>query len=193
MGFEAGDTLTFGHYPQGTDPSVKDPIAWSVLEVRTDRILLISTYGLDVRPFDTQRRDVLWLTCSLRRWLHFEFMESAFSEEERSRILRVRNRNPGFDGFCETKGYGSTDWVFPLNTYEAYRYFPGRQDRRVKPTAYCISRGAATEDGFCWWWLRKKGASSKSSSGIRPDGSSEALIRIDLDFVAVRPALWLRL
>ena len=82
-----GQIVTFGKY-EGSS------IQWKVIDVRSDRVLLISRYGLEARPYNTIDRDVIWETCSLRSWLNDTFYYNAFSSSERKKILEVRNDNP---------------------------------------------------------------------------------------------------
>ena len=75
----------FGQYPQNQG-AAPEPIAWKVLRRESDRILLISKYVLDCKPYNTTQTDVTWETCSLRKWLNHEFLYAAFTAEERKRI-----------------------------------------------------------------------------------------------------------
>ena len=50
-------------------------------------MLVISRYGLDCKPYNTEYEEITWETCSLRSWLNGEFYETAFIPEEKNVIL----------------------------------------------------------------------------------------------------------
>lgn len=56
---QVGDCVEFGTYEQDNDASNgKEAIEWLVLEVQNGKILIISKYGLDCRPYNTDCKDV---------------------------------------------------------------------------------------------------------------------------------------
>ncbi len=152
----AGSTVLYGQYEQdGEESNGKEPIEWLVLDVQDDKILLISKYGLDSKPFSTKWEIVTWEDCSLRQWLNNDFYKTAFSEMEQSNIIDT-----------ETGSSGNTDKVFLLSLEEAGKYFGSVATEniraRVAATAYAVQNGAGqdaqqlTEEGrkSWWWWLR---------------------------------------
>ena len=85
---EPGAGITFGHYEQDNDlANGAEPIEWVVLEVSGNKALLISHYGLDAKPYNTDYIDTTWETCSLRAWLNSDFLNTAFTAEEQTAIL----------------------------------------------------------------------------------------------------------
>ncbi|MBR4550778.1 MAG: hypothetical protein IKO13_00625, partial [Oscillospiraceae bacterium] len=90
----AGDHVFFGHYEQDGDKSNgSEEIEWRVLEVREDRVLVISEYGLDVKPYNSTYGGVTWETCSLRKWLNGDFLTEVFTEEEQEQIRSTKVEN----------------------------------------------------------------------------------------------------
>lgn len=82
-----GDTVLFGSYPQEDEPGDKTmPIEWEVLDVKGAELLLVSRYALDVVPYQADGKDVSWENTTLFNWLNGEFLNNAFSAEERDRI-----------------------------------------------------------------------------------------------------------
>ena len=77
--------VPFGTYPQTADGTDKTPIEWYVLDYREDegRALLLSRYVLDAVSFNGKAGQVTWEECALRAWLNDEFLNTAFTEEER--------------------------------------------------------------------------------------------------------------
>ncbi|MCR5093702.1 MAG: DUF6273 domain-containing protein [Lachnospiraceae bacterium] len=76
----------FGSYPQSEDGENVSPIEWEILDDTSDTVILISRYILDVRPYqeDDEKKD--WNETTLCRWLNHDFLDKAFTEEEKDRI-----------------------------------------------------------------------------------------------------------
>ncbi|MBE6908983.1 MAG: hypothetical protein E7474_05200 [Ruminococcaceae bacterium] len=185
----------FGKYVQEADGE-PEPIEWQVLEREKDRILVISKYALDCKQYNDGFDPVTWETCSLRSWLNGEFLDAAFSEDEKAMIPAVTvsaDKNPKYK---TDPGNSTTDRVFLLSIEEVNRYFGSDDDaRKCRGTAYCHAQGAAkSSDGFCWWCLRSPGYISDNAANIYYDGSvDECGNNFLCDDCGVRPALWIDL
>ena len=83
---KAGQYVKFGHYPQTAAGNDNTPIEWLVLAVQGNRALLLSRYELDAKPYNTLKTGVTWETCTLRTWLNGEFLNKAFTAEEKTGI-----------------------------------------------------------------------------------------------------------
>ena len=191
---EVGSYIYFGEYEQDNDASTgKEAIEWLVLDKQEDKMLVISRYGLDSQPYNTELYDVTWETCSLRRWLNGTFYVTAFIHEEKNVILTstvTADANPEYD---TPVGNDTTDQVFLLSIDEANRYFADDTSRTCVGTPYCNEQGTFEDTGTCLWWLR----SPWSYSNYAPYVNYFGLI-INGNFVydhrgAVRPALWINL
>lgn len=87
------DTVLFGSYPQSdVTGNNKEPIEWVVLE--RDKInreaLLLSKYILDAKCYDDRamkEEEIFWSDCTLKNWLNSEFINSAFNDDEKMRII----------------------------------------------------------------------------------------------------------
>ena len=78
----------FGSYEQNNIRSDgAEPIEWIVLDVKSDRILLLSQYALDSERYHYRKESVSWDTCSVRDWLNTTFYEEAFTCSEQRIIL----------------------------------------------------------------------------------------------------------
>ena len=84
---DVGSTVLFGSYPQeDTSEEKRLPIEWEVLDVKGHDLLLVSRYALDVVPYQADGENVPWEETTLCRWLNGEFLDRAFSGEEREFI-----------------------------------------------------------------------------------------------------------
>ena len=192
---EVGGSVFFGTY-QGED------IEWRVLAKENGKVFVISEYGLDWKPYNENFDDVTWETCTLRKWLNGEFLNTAFSEEEQARIATTTvsaDRNPEYGA---NPGNATNDKVFLLSIAEAEKYFEDDEDRRCAPTAYVKEQGVyvndyhyrASGEATCWWWLRSPGGNQKHAASVSSDGSVDCngdYVDCDYDDVTIRPALWI--
>ena len=195
-----GDIIVFGAYEQDNDTSNdKEDIEWLVLAKEDNKILVISDKALDCKPYNQSRDYVTWETCSLRKWLNNDFINSAFSDDEKAMIPTVTvsaDKNPEYD---TDPGNATQDQVFLLSIVEARKYFASSEARMCVPTAYAIFNGLYTSsryskdgEGTCLWWLRSPGYNQISAARVNNDGSvDEYSYDVDCDNYAVRPAMWI--
>ena len=196
-GYEIGDVITFGTYEQDNNRrDGAEDIQWIVLDQKDDQIMLISKYCLDSMPYHNALEPVNWEYCSLRQWLNTEFLETAFTEEERSRIVEVTNDNPEHDRAKTSSGRSTIDRVFILSRQEAQDLFTSYASRKAAPTDYAIARGAyVNKDNLMgWWWLRttsyKLDHVTYATSGGDVSSEGREVTRSD---AAIRPVIWITL
>ena len=72
----------------------KEDIEWIVLSNKKGKLLLLSQYMLDCIPYNNKYGDFTWETCSLRKWLNKQFYKNAFTDEEKTKIVKVKLPNP---------------------------------------------------------------------------------------------------
>ena len=73
----------------------KSPIEWIVIDKREESKLVISKYGIDAKIYNDSSENIKWKTSSLRKWLNKDFIDAAFSENEKDLILETKNsENP---------------------------------------------------------------------------------------------------
>jgi len=195
-----GDTLVFGTYEQDNDTTNgKEDIEWLVLTKENNKILVVSDKALDCKPYNQSRDYVTWETCSLRNWLNNDFINAAFTAEERAMIPTVTvsaDMNPEYN---TNPGNATKDRVFLLSIVETEKYFTSDEARKCVPTEYAISNGAYTSDSYtkggkvtCWWWLRSPGGNRNRAAYVDLDGS---VFRngyfVSYDDGSVRPAMWI--
>ncbi len=207
-----GNIVAFGRYEQDNNSANgSEEIQWIVLDYdeKEHKALLLSRYGLDAIPYNTEWVDITWEKCTLRSWLNGEFLQSAFSSGERALILTTAVDNSASQGNreWETDGGNNTqDQIFLLSYAEANRYlkvsyYDSNNTRaRVAPTEYAIANGAwanneyQTIDGEAawWWWLRSPGDIQHSAAYVNYNGSLLYSSVFNTNVVA-RPAFWLNL
>ena len=207
-----GDILTFGHYEQDNNKTNgPEAIAWQVLEIdeKNGKALLISKYGLDVKPYNEKRKKVTWAKCTLRSWLNKEFLETAFTNTEQAAILDTEVDNSQSQGYSERNrsgGDNTQDKIFLLSYEEAILYFnetleaTGQTASRIAPTAYAKAQGAYINDSIKttngtaagWWWLRSLDSTQDYIAGMISFDFS-MISYVNDDSGCVRPALWVNL
>ena len=77
ISFIPGSRVRFGRYPQNSD--TPEPILWIVLGFRETKALLISESILDCQPFHQEGETVTWKYSTLRAWLNYDFLQTAFN------------------------------------------------------------------------------------------------------------------
>lgn len=198
---DIGGIIEFGTYEQdNNEKNGTEPIEWIVLEKEENKLLIISKYCLDVKPYNDYDRDVTWEFSTIRQWLNNTFIETAFSEYEKEIIVETQLTNPDNDyGFYDYgKGGNDTkDKVFLLSIEEARNYFASDSDRIADVTEYAKEQGADTNFAdsnieFPRWWLRSAGCYADRASNINEDGSiSKGGFSVEYDGYCIRPALWI--
>lgn len=195
-GIKIGNYIKFGAYEQDNNTSNgKEYIQWQVLAKEGNRILVISKYALDSQPYNTTRSDVTWKTCTLRRWLNNDFINAAFSAEEKAIIPTVTVSSDKNPEYSTNPGNATQDQVFLLSITEAKKYFSSDSARQCEPTDFAVAKGARKSDnGNCPWWLRSPGCFQVNAAGVNHGGYVGVYGQyVDYDLDAVRPALWIDL
>ena len=208
-----GSYVTFGSYEQDNNiANGQEPIEWLVLDYDTanNRALLLSRYGLDAHPYNTEFTNTTWEKCSLRAWLNGAFLNVAFSETDKASILLTNVDNSISQDSSNWSRWSSgekdtQDKVFLLSYAEANRYLGVTIDNnsnarsRVAPTTFAIQQGAyisrlKTADGMMagWWWLRSAYDSYPYTAYVHYYGTVDYH---DITYTSgcVRPAIWISL
>ena len=122
---EVDDEITFGKYEQDNDlTNGKEDISWIVLSRDSEKLFLISKNILDYRQYDTEELlyeqgydYIAWWKCSLRDWLNNDFLNSAFSYDEKQKLIKTSV----FDSGEEKEKYA--DYVTLLSSDEFHKFF----------------------------------------------------------------------
>ena len=196
----AGDIVTFGRYEQdGNEANGTEAIEWIVLEADSEQgtWLLLSRSCLNSAPYNEEQAEVTWETCSLREWLNGTFTDTAFTEEDRRRIVQTEVDNDtvrqgSLDhlwGQYGAKGGNATEdsvWLLSLNETEFY--LPETSDRAAAFTGNMQKTGLPAE---CDWWLRSPGKENNAAMIVKANGSrTEA--PVNQEGTGVRPVIRIR-
>ena len=188
--------IKFGNYPQGADGK-KAPIEWLVLDVSDNEALIISRYGLDCKQYHSEYVDMTWENCDLRKWLNNDFLEVAFSDDERKKIKVSNLKNDDNDDpeFDTRGGNNTKDLVFCLSIAEAEKYLRNHKNRKCEPTAYSLEQGVSVDfddKSHCYWWLRSPGCKQDYAAIVDGQDTLEfGSSSVSYDGCAVRPTLWI--
>ena len=108
-------------------------------------MLLFSAFGIAARPYHQTSENVTWEACDLRKWLNTEFYNTAFNEDEKSRMLLSHLDNSDNDEYGTSGGNNTDDIVFLLSLKEAQQY-SHKVERWVRATPYALSNGVYVDE-----------------------------------------------
>lgn len=179
-----GDIVTFGTYEQDHNAeNGEEKIEWTVLDREEDNILLLSTYGLEEKPFDNITTRSNWPNCEMRAWLNGVFFKNAFSFEEQNYVKVVTLEN-------DNLSHPTEDKVFLLSKSEVTKYFPDREKRKCG-SAYLKAVHSRTHFN-CVWWLRSPNKDLDRTMVVLAEGKvlEEGFNSGSSEYV--RPAVWVK-
>ena len=172
---------------------------WRVLEVKPDKVFVLSERVIEYRSFHGPRT-VVWGDSHLRHYLNGEFLDK-FNIHDKELILITRgisSTNPRYPYHRSE----SDDRIFLLSIEEVLLYFGDREGIRKLADKECFGINdqynqcrIAYDSDFkaSRWWLRSDGPGIFANY-VDEDGSINLLgIRQHRIDVGVRPAMWLKL
>ena len=197
-----GDTISFG------------PHQWQVLDVKSDRALIITTRSITEMRFCPDQNHIYpvlfsWENSEVRKYLQAHLASNAFSNEERARAIEVLNpveRNPYYDSYM----HGQTnDKIFLLSAAEVVQYFGDSGQlgtSRYVDDQYNANRliQHSTINENHSWWLRTPGGNPSNRrfrAAVYYNGvidlyglpSSDTPDYPGNTRPGVRPAMWIKL
>lgn len=184
-----GEYVRFGVYEQDNDTATgKELIEWLVLKVDDGKALVVSKYGLDCKEYNEKFVPVDWEACTLRAWLNGDFINTAFSAEEKAMISTVTVPAIKERGETAKIGNDTQDQVFLLH----YSELDGDINfKSCEPTKYAAANGAFVGgSGKCRWWLRES-AITALVDAVNQDYIDS--VAANNTKVCVRPAMWIDL
>ena len=192
MGEESiGRVITLGRFEQDNLASNgAEALNWIILDVQDSRALVLCSKGIDTRPWHAKFEAASWKDCDLRAWLNGDFLETAFSPDEREQILSSSWSNA--DDPAVTAD--TTDKISLLSLSEVRKYLVTEEQLLCEPTAYALARGAEAIRNGVSWWLRTTGTGYESAAVIdwfADEDVSGHMAVSDED--CVRPCFWIRL
>ncbi|MCL1823641.1 MAG: DUF6273 domain-containing protein [Oscillospiraceae bacterium] len=199
---QAGDKIVFGEYN------------WRVLDIQNNIALIITDTIIETRSYHDRYTDITWADCALRKYLNSAFY-NRFTEDEKSRIVPVINKNPDNQWYGTKGGENTQDYIFLLSLEEAVcKYFGDSSaklyNRNPKHKYWFESkdenngkRGTTFNGSANSYWLRTPGRISVKAVyikgnpsgcvGIQGNNVLEGNVSETDYFGGVRPALWLNL
>lgn len=189
-----GSVHTMGVYKQSTQAEPK-PIEWIVLERNENKVLLISRFIIDRQKFNEESEYISWEKCTLRKWLNNNFYNTAFTVQEKSKILTTPLKNTPNPRHGTSSGNSTNDQIFLLSIDEVKKYFKNDAETRCQVTLYAKERGAYCDGAyFGYWWLRTAGQIAQNASYIfYAGGVSEMGYDVTGTIFGVRPAMWIQI
>lgn len=179
-----------------------EPIEWKIIDKDGDDVLVISKKALVYHESSIDFSG--YQNSSGRKFLNSDFIDAAFSEKEKEKILTTKlDNSPYFFGKDysslppdpETEScYASTeDKIFLLSYAEWEQLLKGKEPDCLELTDYAKSFSKDWPDHFPWWWLRTvSDVTSWYPLCVRPEFQSISPWKGDF-FLYLRPAMWLRL
>ncbi len=127
-----------------------------------------------------------------RYWLNEVFYESAFTEDEKSRIVTVYNVNEDNPQYGTESGPDSVDKVFFLSYSEMIQYMPTAASRKVTMTTMAMRESGDNIGKY--WWLRTSGAHQWFAMHIQGSDGNISYYGSDVghDNVGYRPCIRIR-
>lgn len=160
------EIVVMGRYEQDNDlTNGPEPIEWIVVRKDKEKTLLLAKDIIEYMPYNDMYGDeddnislVYWQDCTLRAWLGGEFYETAFTDEERAKIMTVTLKNPVERDYFYSEGEDTQETVFLLSKDEIKEYFKLGKALQAKPSEYARAKGLRVNpSGYSKWWLRTFG------------------------------------
>ena len=165
---KVGDEIYFGI-------SNGQKLWWRIIKLQDGKALVLSKCIVCKMPYNQFRNCVTWEKCTLRNWLNSDFIEGTFTQAERAIIQTSELTNGSNPEYKTPGGVTTTDKVFLLSIYEAWKY---DQERAI---------------GSCWW-LRSPGNNQDNAVYVFENGQINSYGTNITDYeVGVRPAMWIQL
>lgn len=179
---QAGDTASYGTYNG-------QPIEWLALAVdlENEKALLVSKDAVAMMPFDgDDPYSSDWESSTIRTWLNNDFVNTAFTSEEASKILTTTISVVANSEYGTIGGSPTTDKVFLLSEEEINRYFPDGESR-------CINYEYEDGTDLADWWTITPGENSGRAVVILAEGTILTDGYAVGTELGIRPAIWISL
>ena len=113
------DTVLYGKYEQdGNINNGKEDIEWIVLDKKDNKVLLLSKYILSINKYNEVLEDITYENSTIRSYLNNSFLDEAFNEDEKNKIILTTNENDKSNDSNKTE-----DYAFLLSKEEVKKYF----------------------------------------------------------------------
>lgn len=177
-----GDTASYGTYNE-------QAIEWLALAVdkENEKALLVSKDAVAMMPFDgDDPYSSDWESSTIRTWLNNDFVNTAFTSEEASKILTTTISVVANSEYGTIGGSPTTDKVFLLSEEEINRYFPDGESR-------CINYEYEDGTDLADWWTITPGEDSGRAVVILAEGTILTDGYAVGTELGIRPTIWINL
>ena len=142
--------------------------------------MVLSKRALDRLPYNAEKTNVTWETCSLRKWLNEKFYANAFNKTEQDLIKTVTLKNYDNPEYNTPGGNDTEDKVFLLSFYDMINTDYGFDDdieydlnRACVSSSYAYSHSYfdgvgedSDEEDYLYYWLRSPGYSADCAMDV---------------------------
>ena len=167
-----------------------EPIKWRVLQSENGEAFLLSDVILDNQNYNEDYST--WEESSLRSWLNGEFMNRAFSDEEKEKINITEIVNQDNSDYGTEGGNNISDKISLLSSAEADENRDGKKYGFLNDETRKCKTNSFSEMEVALWWL-STGDVSNSTALVYEGIIIGEVYSIDYDNYGVRPALHLNL
>lgn len=201
------DTIEFGTYQQSNNIGEVSAIKWDVLEKKGNKALIISHYILDVVQYDDGYSNN-YEESYIRAWLNNDFYNTAFTEEEKAKILTTKvNNSASTTGYSNGNPYAcknTSDKIFLLSFKEAEYLskqkntgYDASDDLKAECTQYADSKYIYKSENsntslFACWWLRSPSKIDNEMAWyVTERGTVNICAHVYNTHIGVRPVCWI--
>ena len=147
-----------------------EPIKWRVLQSENGEAFLLSDVVLDNQPYNENYEDITWEESSLRTWLNGEFINRAFSDEEKEKINITEIVNQDNPYYGTEGGNNTSDKIFLLSSAEVDENEDGKKYGFLNDETRKCKGNSFSEMKIAFWWLRAPGDDSFDAAAVNIDG-----------------------
>lgn len=181
---------SIGSYDMDMDPSNGlESIEWYIVDETENHYILVSRDCIDAMEMDsTEGKEVTWENSELRKWLNSTFYDSAFSDEEKDKIVLSEVEASDNVYYGSFGGNSTEDYVYLLSEDECKEYIYSK-GITTNITKYAFSIGVDKTTRF---WLRTPGLNQWNSEFGFIDGAVETKGWSNSNKLYVRPVIRIR-
>ena len=190
-----GGIIKFGSYEQdGNFANGQEEIEWVVLAKDSNKMLVMTNDCIEQKKYNETYVATTWDTSDLRKWLNNEFIQTAFSDEQKDYLLTTTVKAEKNPVHHTHGGYDTEDKVFILSASEYEKYCTYDEAKLGQINPYVVSKGAyenlSLHTGH--WWLRTPGIAMGRAAYVTSSGTLTYYGEIIESVIyCVRPVMWI--
>ena len=181
---------------------VFEKITWQIMKNDQNGILLLADKAIETAPYNDEYADIGWDGSTLRKFLNNDFLNMAFSEDEKNamqtiNVIPVKNPDYGVVTGAYVDDFVTIPSIDDL-VDGIYSIKEGRKDESVTrsstATEYACAKGTHLDTtGKCKWWTRTCGVKENMGSFVGPVGiiSCDGYY-VNGDEIGVKPMIYIK-